>query len=337
MALGDLPSYIQKWPRHLGVGGATPDSWSPVWQSSSMTEFSKWIRAAQADDPVHQVAAHTLAVRLDAVRHHLPLAAEHAEENIEHVHQLRVATRRCVAALELYRKILPKEPRKQLCRDLKDIRRAAGRARDYDVLLLRYASDDADATVRRFLECVRAKRAEAQAPLRSIYAELTANQHLQQLPQQLLDAGPADRWAGRERPWGAWARRRLRTTVKSFYAAEPAELSDLDSLHRFRIRAKQLRYAMELLVAAFPTSFQTRLYPLVERLQDRLGEINDHAVALKRFRTWGAETDDPLLRKYLQQLAGRERKRLRRCILRFAYWWTPGRSKQVHRRFRRVM
>ena len=136
-----------------------------------MTEFSKWILAASADDPVRDVAARTLAVRLAAVQHFLPLAAEHSEENIEYVHQLRVATRRCVAALRLYRKILPKLPRKTLCRELKNIRQAAGRARDYDVLILHHCADStrrerAAILCRRFAEAA----CEAQQPLRDINA-----------------------------------------------------------------------------------------------------------------------------------------------------------------------
>ncbi len=301
-----------------------------------MTEFSKWVHAASDSDPVSAVAAHTLTVRLAAVRHYLPLAAEHADESIEHVHQLRVATRRGVAALRLYRKVLAKSPRKRLCRELKQIRRVAGRVRDYDVLIQRHAADASDAGVQRLLDEFRAQRAEAQGPLREIYAALTAGEHLERLPRALFDpalgAPPGDRGP----TFGAWARRQLRKSVEAFFAAEPADLNDLDALHQFRIRCKELRYAMELLVAAFRPSFQTRLYPLIERVQDRLGEINDHAVALKRFRAWSHETADPNLQEYLQPLTRRERKRLRRSVLRFAIWWTPGRSKQVHRRFRRV-
>jgi len=300
-----------------------------------MTEFSKWVLAATADDPVRAVAARTLAVRLAAVQHFLPLAAEHSDEDVEYVHQLRVATRRCVAALQLYRKILPKAPRKALCAELKRIRQAAGRARDYDVLILRHTADAADANTQLFLEEVRKKRQEVQEPLRAINRLLVANQQLQQLPQALCTPGPEPEAAAAAQPFGPWARRQLSKSVKAFFAAEPTRLKDLDALHQFRIRGKELRYAMELLVAAFPSSFQTRLYPLIERVQDRLGEINDHAVAYKRFSSWITETEDPALRKYLQQLVRRERKRLRRSVLRFAYWWNPGRSKQVHRRFRR--
>lgn len=300
------------------------------------TEFSKWILAATADDPVHEVAARTLAVRLAAVQHFLPLAAEHSEENIEYVHQLRVATRRCVAALQLYRKILPKLPRKTLCRELKTIRQAAGRARDYDVLILHHSADSPDTNAQLLLQAIRKKRCAAQQPLRDVHGLLATNQHLQQLPQEFFVQAPTAGAAPPVPTFGPWAKRQLRKSVKAFFGAEPPRLKDLESLHRFRIRGKELRYAMELLVAAFPASFQTRLYPSIERVQDRLGELNDHAVALKRYHVWSAETSDPALRKYLQQLVRRERKRLRRSVLRFAYWWTPGRSKQVHQRFRRL-
>jgi CHAD domain-containing protein len=302
-----------------------------------MTEFSKWIHTARAEEPVRDVAARTIAVRLAAVQYYLPLAAERSHETIEYVHQLRVATRRCVAALRLYRKVLPKQPRKQLCRELKAIRQAAGRARDLDVLILRHSTETPDAGTHMFLEEIRKKRVEAQEPLRQIHAELSASRPLGQAADQLFPAEPGAVPGPPVPPFGQWAKRRLAKSVKAFFAAEPPELNNLDALHQFRIRGKELRYSMELLVAAFPSSFQTRLYPLIERMQDRLGEINDHAVALKRFRTWGSETADGALRKYLQQLMRRERKRLRRCVLRFAYWWTPGRSKQVHRRFRRFM
>jgi CHAD domain-containing protein len=143
--------------------------------------------------------------------------------------------------------------------------------------------------------------------------------------------------AGGSAPFGSWAHTQLQKTVKAFFAAEPRLLNDLDALHAFRIRGKELRYAMELLVAAFPASFHTRLYPLIERLQDRLGAINDHAVALQRFRSWSTETADPALRKYLQTLLKKERRELRKSTFRFACWWTPGRSKHVHQRFRKLM
>jgi len=299
-----------------------------------MTAISKWIQVDSPEAPVRAVAMQTLEVRLDAVRHYLPLAAEHAEENVEYVHQLRVATRRCVAALDLYGKLFPKEPRKALGQQLKAIRRAAGRARDFDVLLLRHAPTANNPTAEQFVRGVRGRRIEAQNPLREIHQQLATSGQLQTLPAQMGGTDTETQNSSSPR-FRDWAHKRLDKTVRIFFAAEPQNLSDLESLHAFRIRGKELRYAMEMLVVAFPSSFQARLYPLIERLQDRLGAINDHAVALKRFRDWTEETTDPALRKHLQGLVKKERRELRKSLFRFACWWTPGRSKQVHRRFRR--
>ena len=54
--------------------------------------------------------------------------------DIEHVHRLRVSTRRAVAALKLYRDWLPPAKFRWVKKRLKKIRRAAGDARDLDVL-----------------------------------------------------------------------------------------------------------------------------------------------------------------------------------------------------------
>ncbi|MHB8862142.1 MAG: CHAD domain-containing protein, partial [Pirellulaceae bacterium] len=206
-----------------------------------MTPNSKWILTASADDPVRDVAVRTIEVRLAAVRHHLPLAAEKAHENVEHVHQLRVATRRSVAALEMYRKLFPKEPRKALASELKAVRRAAGRARDYDVLLERQTQHSEDPLARQFLKEVRERRSAAQIPLREIHASLAKTQQLDLLAQQMYAA------AANESPlFGPWARKQLRKSVKAFFASEPSHLNDLEALHAFRIRGKELRYAMEL-------------------------------------------------------------------------------------------
>lgn len=299
-----------------------------------MTATSKWIQVDSPEVSVRTVAARTVEVRLDAVRHYLPLAAEHADENVEYVHQLRVATRRCVAALDLYGKLFPKEPRKALGQQLKAIRRAAGRARDFDVLLLRHAPLADNPTAEQFVTGVRGRRIEAQTPLREIHQQLAQSNALHMLSEQMFRAN-SEVVDASSPSFRAWASKRLDKTVRIFFAAEPRNLSDLESLHAFRIRGKELRYAMEMLVAAFPKTFQTRLYPLIERLQDRLGSINDHAVAVKRFRDWTEETTDPAVRKHLQSLVKKERRELRKSLFRFACWWTPGRSKQVHRRFRR--
>ena len=58
----------------------------------------KWIAGLTPGMPVADAARAVLAERFAVVRHFLPLAAEKPYEDAEHVHQLRVGTRRSGAA-----------------------------------------------------------------------------------------------------------------------------------------------------------------------------------------------------------------------------------------------
>src|SRR5262245_4246413 len=86
--------------------------------------------------PVAEAAKAVLAARFEVVRHSLPLAAEKPYEDAEHVHQLRVGTRRAGAALRVFRDCLPRKQHKTAKLYLRAIRRAAGDARDWDVFLI---------------------------------------------------------------------------------------------------------------------------------------------------------------------------------------------------------
>src|SRR5437660_8796974 len=95
----------------------------------------KWIAELTADTPLREAARHALKVRLHVVRDHLPLAVEEGERDPEHVHQLRVATRRAGAALRIFGSCLAGKALKTVKKRLRRTRRAAGEARDWDVFL----------------------------------------------------------------------------------------------------------------------------------------------------------------------------------------------------------
>jgi CHAD domain-containing protein len=102
--------------------------------------------------------------------------------------------------------------------------------------------------------------------------------------------------------FGQWATAQHQRILKRFFKASPSDLHDLASLHRFRIRGKELRYAMELLAPAFPAAFREQLYPVVEQLQERLGEIHDHAVARTRFGEWSTEAKSKRAAAHVRKL-----------------------------------
>ena len=62
-----------------------------------MSLSGKWIDGIRPDGSVGEAARVSLATRLAAVAYWLPLAAEYADQDVEHVHRLRVSTRRAIA------------------------------------------------------------------------------------------------------------------------------------------------------------------------------------------------------------------------------------------------
>ena len=106
----------------------------------ALSPSGKWIDI-RPDDSVCHAARLSLEARFMAVVHHLPCAAYHFEQDAEHVHRLRVSTRRAMAALQLYRDFLPRKRARWMKKQLKKVRRAAGEARDLDVLGERFRTE----------------------------------------------------------------------------------------------------------------------------------------------------------------------------------------------------
>src|SRR5947209_2449342 len=132
----------------------------------------KWISGLRPHMPVAEAARRVLTARLGAVLDRLPAAVEHADEDVEHVHQLRVGTRRAAAAVRIFAECLPSRLHRQTRRALRAVRRAAGAARDWDVFLAMIADrhERSDAKQRPGLEFLlgygHGQRASAQGHLR---------------------------------------------------------------------------------------------------------------------------------------------------------------------------
>ena len=134
---------------------------------------SKWISDLGAATPVADAARRVLTLRLEGVRDCLGHALREPGRDAEFVHQLRVATRRASAALEIFAECLPPKVYRATRLLIRNIRRAAGKARDWDVFLGRLV-DDADklpaedrATIDMLVGYALAHRLPAQEGLRN--------------------------------------------------------------------------------------------------------------------------------------------------------------------------
>ena len=86
-----------------------------------------------ADTPFGDAAAASVEVRAAEVFDHLDGVLDTGD--IERVHDMRVATRRLRAVLEVFARCFPRKEHKRLLREVKDLADALGERRDPDVAI----------------------------------------------------------------------------------------------------------------------------------------------------------------------------------------------------------
>ena len=306
-----------------------------------MARKGKWIEGFSPTDPVTSVAAEAIAARLDQVGIYVGLAAERPQSETENVHQLRVYTRRSAAALELFASLLPPKRHLWLADSLKRARKAAGAARDLDVLMSRVDSLPGECRGVEWpalLKQIRARRAAAQQSIVDCWRRFR-DKKFRDRSKELISR---IRWRSKvdrlTKPSYAMAgRRALRLLTFDFFSAADANLSDLESLHAFRITGKQLRYGIELYAAAFDKGLRKQIYPVVEELQEKLGAINDIASSREFLQQWATTPEDEQVAAALQMLVARGQTELVEARKAFEQWWRPGLKADLRRQFNELL
>src|SRR5262245_56380904 len=169
----------------------------------------KWLPDVSPDDRAVDVAARALADRLETVRRHLKRAAKTADA--EAVHQLRVWTRRAVAAVGLYADLIPTKHCKWFRKWLRRLRRAAGRVRDSDVFAGQLAGADPAWAVR-----LQSERRRGLKKIRRLAGRLEGGRRLKRRTRKLLDRLGGGH-VGAPGRFGDWARAHLRPMVDAFF------------------------------------------------------------------------------------------------------------------------
>jgi CHAD domain-containing protein len=223
---------------------------------------------------------HDLGVRLDS--------------DPEHVHKARVATRRLRSDLRTFRKLLDTDWVAETRAELKWVAAALGRVRDGDVFVawLEQAVQAVAMTSqdqRGGSELLARAHQQRAAAYQGLVEELRSGRYLallrllEQATRHLPRSGDAQAAALLREP----ARAVLPPLVRKPWRQLRAEVTALDphpsddALHQVRIRAKQLRYASEAVVAAAgrPARLTAKA---AGRLQEILGDVHDAVVA----ETW---------------------------------------------------
>ena len=249
-----------------------------------MAKVNRWFLLVSGKRPFSEAARTALAKRLKCVDRYLRLAAKQADEDTEYVHQLRVGSRRMVAALDVFGEVLPPKKTKILRRRLKQIRCCAGTARDCDVFIERLQNGHCSAPVSNragLLEYLDDLREAAQLPLVEMFAELAHEDFCDGCREFLKKI----RWRGegKEPTYRDRALSALPELLDDFRNSARADLSVTENLHQLRIDGKQLRYGLELMAGALKMGSLKRIYARLAEHQKELGEIVDHMAAVEQY------------------------------------------------------
>jgi CHAD domain-containing protein len=267
--LDALGSQVRSWFQRNGEG--------LVRQATGTTAE---IQMAAPSVPANQAVAAHLATLVQKRLTRLTQSRDFdaADDPADAIHDLRVASRRLRAFVEVFSPLLDSEVTNHARSSLKAITRAARAARDLDVqlgqLLEYYARTTADIEraaleeliartqvqkkeeVRRLRKRLKRLdwndiRTSLSAVLGTTVTHLPSSEHaVSNLTWQLLE------------PWGRLSH------VPGASGEQPAEL------HEFRIRLKKLRYALELFEPVMGSTFDA-FYAPVESLQELLGYHHD--------------------------------------------------------------
>jgi CHAD domain-containing protein len=226
-------------------------------------------------------------------------------------------------------------------KQLKRVRKAAGDARDLDVLRLRWSDPDQHlpaAQAPLLLEQVKRRRRKAQWPIEDAYHKFLRKNFERRTRKfvkrvRLRAAQPV----ACDQTLGCLARVALGRLVVPYLQAGEAPMTDAESLHAFRIKSKEVRYAMEIFAGAFDVDFRQQLYPIVESLQDRLGAINDHVTAQNSLAAWRSETESCAVKAALDVGIEHEERAFELARQDFLAWWTPERRGELRRHFARYV
>jgi len=238
---------------------------------------------------VTDALAHILGHLLDVILANAPIAVRQGGEGPEAGHQMRVAVRRARSAVSIFRGAVPEGALDAVNDRLKDLGSRLGPTRDWDV----FAEETAPAIQQALPDDPRLERLIAAASRQRLACQKALAVYL---------GSPAFRMLGIELAWfvaaSGWhppvpgqddpsppaltdfAGSVLQHRWKKLLSlGKRIEDLDIPSLHGVRLRAKRARYAAEMFSTLHRGKACDRFVRRLSVLQQRLGVLNDGAVA----------------------------------------------------------
>ncbi len=237
------------------------------------------------EDPMAEAGRKLFARQLRRMKWHE--AGSRAGEDIESVHQMRVALRRMRSLFKLLAAHYRPKTVAKYSKGLRRIARALGAIRDLDVLIVDLqdfaatSSAASQAAMSPVIEMLDECRSERRARLNALFDSKGYRRFLRDFNR--LCKKPGRGTPKRQRPEAPHQVRHVlplllherMARVKAYDVVLPA--ADDETLHALRVEFKQLRYALELFLPLLGSP-AVRFLQRVKAMQEILGRVQDIAV-----------------------------------------------------------
>lgn len=211
-------------------------------------------------------------------------------DDIEAVHDIRVSVRRLRSALRDFAPILRKGALKAVGKDLKNLADTLGAARDLDVaiaalekLQLKAKDETVKTGIQRLIEEKRKQRADAQLDLMTALG-VSAIEDLKARFYAALEKAIRKKKGSESLSFNDAGRKAVFDNLEDFCSLSTSLYKpfEIKKLHRLRISAKRLRYAIELFTACWGALVEP-FAEEISKMQSFLGEIHDADLWIESF------------------------------------------------------
>ncbi len=233
-------------------------------------------------DPMAEAGRKALLFHFERMLLHEP--GSRRGEDIEAVHDMRVATRRMRSAFRLFAPFYKSRKVEPFQRNLKRTGRVLGAVRDLDVFMekaQRFIDAHPEADLTPLVEAWQARLDEARPRLIEHLDSPRFDRFVHDFHAFLTTPGAGAKKAGDRVP--TEARHVLPQLIYGLYEQvrvydDVADTRDISTLHALRIELKRLRYALEFFEEILGPEARAVIKD-VKVMQDHLGDLNDAEVA----------------------------------------------------------
>ena len=241
---------------------------------------AKSIRELDCAADARDWAEKVLRVRIDEVVKLRDSALDFSD--IEGVHDMRVATRRVRSALRDFKPLADKSRLKKVSNELKQLADALGQVRDQDVAIAALdvlRLETLNEQIKPGIEKLSVERWAERETARRHLTKVLADGNVKKLRDRFknaLEKAFAQKEAGQSISFNKAGRAAVASSLDDLLDLSTSiyQPFNKDGLHRLRVAAKRLRYAIEL----FVTCWGDAIAPFADeiaRMQSFLGEVHD--------------------------------------------------------------